>query len=41
MLWEYIAMSPPLCTMRAEVDEMLEIMTKTIKSVAEMFPEKI
>jgi len=36
-LWENISLSPPLCTTREDVDEIVEIMTKAMNTATEKF----
>jgi adenosylmethionine-8-amino-7-oxononanoate aminotransferase len=37
-LWENVALSPPLCTTRSEVDEIVGILSESMHEVAEDFP---
>jgi putrescine aminotransferase len=37
-LWENVALAPPLCTTRSEVDEIVGIVSEAMREVAEDFP---
>jgi L-2,4-diaminobutyrate transaminase len=37
-LWENVALAPPLCTTRSEVDEIVSILSEVMREVAEDFP---
>jgi adenosylmethionine-8-amino-7-oxononanoate aminotransferase len=37
-LWENVALAPPLCTTRSEVDEIVGILSQAMREVAEDFP---
>jgi adenosylmethionine-8-amino-7-oxononanoate aminotransferase len=38
-LWENVALAPPLCTTRAEADEIVEILAASMAEASEAFPE--
>jgi adenosylmethionine-8-amino-7-oxononanoate aminotransferase len=38
-LWETMSLAPPLCINRAELDELIDILTQSVHAAAEAYPE--
>jgi adenosylmethionine-8-amino-7-oxononanoate aminotransferase len=37
-MWDNVAMAPPLCTTRSDVDEIVGILSKAMREVTKEFP---